>query len=231
MLHHHLLDSIQIAATSPTYPSDLKVYWKMDEASGNAVDIIAGNNALEQGTVPATTKGGLACRGPYSTSNYFSASAGILGTNLWYQLGSIWTIELDIWIDTTTASYAGIISLLAQVISGQNAEIEWSTNSSSLATRAYIVNTNPPLNYLVGTQSDVFSNGAWHNLALVSDGTNIKTYTDGHLNPSQVFTVAQMTPIYMYLGNWSGNNSALIGSYLKNVKIWNTAKISFPTVV
>ena len=82
----------------------------------------------------------------------------------------------------------------------------------------------------MGQKSNVLTPNVWHNLALVSDGTRLKTYTDGQLNPDELFMPAQMELIFGWIGRWLGTDG-LINGYLKNIKIWNTAKTVFPTVV
>ena len=228
--------------TKPPLPSDLKVWWEMKESSGDAVDSVGGNNALQQGTVPSVTLGGKKCRGDYTHSNYFNFPTAMLNSGLIYQLGNIWSLEFDIWMNTYTEGYAGLV-LWEDAINSRGFDL--STNSSSPAIRNYIVaNRSPlnyivanrsPLNYLVGAGSIAWGFNSWNNVAIVSDGTYVKTYINNFLSNSEQLSqgtgYVAFTITMGRIGYWPANSSSLANGYFKNIKIWNTAKTHFPTVV
>jgi hypothetical protein len=150
-----------------TLPSQVKGYWRMDETSGNALDLTGNFNATQVGTISSSTGKLANARGQFTDSNYFSIAnnsifnASLFGLSGWLYIPTM-TGRNTIW---SHGIYAGN-SKRDFVVSGT--QIFWYFNQND----GYV-------------QANGITAGAWHHFFTAmraTSGTNeVRIYVDGTL--------------------------------------------------
>ena len=99
-------------------PSQVKAYWKMDEASGDLIDYLGFHNLTQVGTVASTTGKIGNARSTFSDSNYFRKSSHAdFNTPLWamsgwfYNTGPYYDFMFGIGPSSSQTPYRGLVML------------------------------------------------------------------------------------------------------------------------
>ena len=150
--------------------------------------------------------------GYYST--FFATSADYVTTSAIFMSATAFTVEC--WVNTTNkTAYAGICK--------NGAAAEWTVTDifviglDSSGNSIFIYNGTGALS-LNGTMT--VTDGKWHHIALVYDGTNYKLYIDGILNASQALAAMSQTARVHNIGSDIRNSRSWVG-HISNFRIVN----------
>lgn len=185
-------------------------WWKLNEGSGvNIINSVGNNNGTISGTVTWTS----GVNGEALSLNQISYISVIDSGNL--QLITNYSYSYWLNLNSPQVAWAGISS---KTISGniQQIDVQFLADGVTLGVQhnnVAAINTGITLNNLLG---------AWHNVVITYDGTNIRSYLDGVLK----VTSALVKPA----GNGNGTlflgkdeNSHILNGKIDDIKLYNKA--------
>lgn len=191
-----------------------KHFWRMQEASGTVTDIGSSPVHLTAGTADRS-QGSAAYAG--SVCQYFDAvTDGHTGT---VSISSAaYTISGLVKLHTTapTTFHCTMLSLAKDATDRQRFYARRNAAGNKVA---YWDNTNT----FQESSFAALSLGAWHHLAVVVNGTNVKTYVDGA--PGSGFTITAPADTYVtgYVGVSSAATDQMKG-WMQDIAVWDSAK-------
>jgi hypothetical protein len=147
-------------------------------------------------------------------SNYFATSADYVTTSAVFMGATAFTLEC--WVNTVNkTAYAGLCK--------NGATAEWSVTDifviglDSSGNSIWIYGGSGTLT-LNGTTT--VTDGKWHHIAFVYDGTNYKLYIDGILNASQALAAMSQTARVHNIGSDIRNSRSWVG-HISNFRLVN----------
>ena len=186
-------------------------YWKIDEASGNAIDAHGGNDGTIRGATPGSTGiindcyifDGTNDTIDSTSDNGVTDGSNVRSVSVWFQIGSGYTPADDGLFAYGTTSSDDAFGMAV-----------W--NASTI--RFY--NWNTDYNVSVGAMGNT-----WHNYIAVYDGTNMKIYFDGSLVDTRAKTITTILANYWEMGDVLGGFSKYWNGLIDEVGIWGRALI------
>jgi hypothetical protein len=185
-------------------------YWKLDEVSGNAIDVV---NDYD-GTVTGATQNQ---SGKIGTSYFFDGGDNIsMGENFHLQ-----TFTICCWFKANSVSaYGGIITCFISLIGSYDLTmtdgggIEWYVRSTGETTTGI-------------SPAGTYDDNEWHHIVGTYDGSTIRLYIAGSIIGSPV---TKSSPTIDYGNNifYVGDRSDILPfiGYIDEVGIWNRALTS-----
>ncbi|MBI5360561.1 MAG: LamG domain-containing protein [Planctomycetes bacterium] len=144
--------------------------WRMDEASGNAIDGASfGNNGTLTGTVTSAT-------GKFGDARQFDGSTGYfqLTDSAIFKPANQVTVEA--WVKTTD-TYGFIFEKQKTSWVSYALVMGWSTSGKA----EFIADTDSDITGHTATSTTSINDGNWHYIAGTYDGATVRVYVDGNL--------------------------------------------------
>lgn len=201
-----LLSLIMLCGIVSSYPANntLVSYYKFDEVSGNALDELAGNDLVEQGTVSNQLGIINNARGSYTTSNYFNGTTG-------YTLDQNKDYSLSFWINRTgTPSSEERILSIGDVAptNGYFLSVRVTTGNK---LRLVLVKNGQPALLDISSSANIPLNN-WTQIVITYDGATrgAEMYINGVLNNSGTasLTAGITTDDDLHVGSQAGSSGS-----------------------
>lgn len=185
-------------------------YWKMDESSGNAVDVVGGFNGTNTGVTYSAGKinNGAVFDGATTTKLNLSTTAFAPTT----------AISFSCWVNC--ASYASRQALFTKSDGVGNTTSVFSFevgNVSGKATMTLFSGSN-----ITTTSTSSLTTSVWTHLVFTYDGTNMKIYINGSLDKTTAGSIT-MNSITMAtaLGFYGSYNLLTLNGKMDEVGFWS----------
>ena len=189
-------------ANNDAFSNGLVGYWKMDEASGDAVDS-SGNGYT--GTVTGTT----VTSGKYGNARSFNGSERITTTNA-QQLADF---TVSVWFKDN-----GVVTDYERLVDKSYAGGFWLGRNGSSASSwgGGILEANAPYG-IFGT----FTDGQWNHMVSIRRGTTHELYANGTLVASNTVSASLLDTTAIQIGNGTTNQGAT--ATIDETRIYNRA--------
>jgi hypothetical protein len=199
----------------------LLAHWKLDEASGNAVDSSGNGLTMTQsGTVPATSPG----RGPFTSANFFSSSsASLQGLN-----AADWT--MTVWFNTSSDD-GNYQTLLGQAENTAGSAFWHLVNvdpNPTVNIVGSVVNASNPADSLYAGASTTATTGGWNFAAFVwvaSTKTLYVSVNNGAFGSSSTSFTPGTGTITTCIGKrtWAGSEWPATVTTMQKIRIYTRA--------